>query len=69
MAPSARQDCSMYWCRGGRGFPHWPMPKVFDALKLEGSARPWRVQQLLGDGVVRPTACPGLFRTGQKVVA
>lgn len=32
------------------------MPKVFDALKLDGSALTLEVQQLLGDGVVRTIA-------------
>jgi F-type H+-transporting ATPase subunit beta len=32
------------------------MPKVYDALKLEGSALTLEVQQQLGDGVVRTIA-------------
>ena len=44
-------------------FPRDQMPRVYDALKLEGSALTLEVQQQLGDGVVRtiasvrPTAC------------
>jgi hypothetical protein len=53
---STRQDCSMYRRRGGRGVPHDQMPKVYDALKLEGSALTLEVQQQLGDGVVRTIA-------------
>ena len=37
-------------------FPRNAMPKVFDALKLDGSALTLEVQQLLGDGVVRTIA-------------
>ncbi|QNN57514.1 F0F1 ATP synthase subunit beta [Diaphorobacter ruginosibacter] len=37
-------------------FPRDQMPKVYDALKLEGSALTLEVQQLLGDGVVRTIA-------------
>ena len=32
------------------------MPKVYDALKMEGSALTLEVQQQLGDGVVRTIA-------------
>jgi len=32
------------------------MPRVYDALKLEGSALTLEVQQQLGDGVVRSAA-------------
>jgi F-type H+-transporting ATPase subunit beta len=44
-------------------FPRDSMPKIYDALKLEGSELTLEVQQQLGDGVVRticwvrPTAC------------
>ena len=34
-------------------FPRDQMPKIYDALKLEGSALTLEVQQQLGDGVVR----------------
>ncbi|WP_027016431.1 F0F1 ATP synthase subunit beta [Comamonas composti] len=37
-------------------FPQGQMPKVYDALKLEGSALTLEVQQQLGDGVVRTIA-------------
>ena len=37
-------------------FPRDQMPKVYDALKLEGSALTLEVQQLLGDGIVRTIA-------------
>ena len=37
-------------------FPRDQMPKVYDALKLEGSALTLEVQQQLGDGVVRTIA-------------
>lgn len=37
-------------------FPRNAMPKVYDALKLEGSDLTLEVQQQLGDGVVRTIA-------------
>jgi F-type H+-transporting ATPase subunit beta len=37
-------------------FPRNSMPKIFDALKMEGSALTLEVQQQLGDGVVRTIA-------------
>ena len=37
-------------------FPRDKMPKVYDALKMEGSALTLEVQQQLGDGVVRTIA-------------
>jgi F-type H+-transporting ATPase subunit beta len=37
-------------------FPRDSMPRVYDALKLEGSALTLEVQQQLGDGVVRTIA-------------
>ena len=37
-------------------FPRDHMPKVYDALKLEGTTLTLEVQQLLGDGVVRTIA-------------
>jgi F-type H+-transporting ATPase subunit beta len=37
-------------------FPREQMPKVYDALKLDGSALTLEVQQQLGDGVVRTIA-------------
>ncbi len=37
-------------------FPRDKMPRVYDALKLEGTALTLEVQQQLGDGVVRTIA-------------
>ena len=37
-------------------FPRNDMPRVYDALKLEGTALTLEVQQQLGDGVVRTIA-------------
>src|SRR3954471_10101670 len=37
-------------------FPRSAMPRVYDALKMEGSALTLEVQQQLGDGVVRTIA-------------
>ena len=37
-------------------FPRDRMPKIYDALKLEGSALTLEVQQQLGDGIVRTIA-------------
>lgn len=37
-------------------FPRENMPKVYDALKMEGSDLTLEVQQQLGDGVVRTIA-------------
>ena len=37
-------------------FPRSQMPKVYDALKMEGSALTLEVQQQLGDGIVRTIA-------------
>src|SRR5687768_16928188 len=37
-------------------FPRDAMPKVYDALKMEGTALTLEVQQQLGDGVVRTIA-------------
>ena len=37
-------------------FPRDQMPKVYDALKMDGSALTLEVQQLLGDGIVRTIA-------------
>ena len=37
-------------------FPRNQMPRVYDALKMEGSALTLEVQQQLGDGVVRTIA-------------
>src|SRR5580765_2155902 len=37
-------------------FPRDHMPKVYDALKMEGSALTLEVQQQIGDGVVRTIA-------------
>jgi F-type H+-transporting ATPase subunit beta len=41
-----------WWTWSSRG----QVPKVYDALKLEGSALTLEVQQQLGDGVVRTIA-------------
>jgi F-type H+/Na+-transporting ATPase subunit beta len=37
-------------------FPREQMPRVYDALKMEGSPLTLEVQQQLGDGVVRTIA-------------
>ena len=37
-------------------FPRDQMPKIYDALKLEGTALTLEVQQQLGDGIVRTIA-------------
>src|SRR3954466_13297052 len=37
-------------------FPREAMPRVYDALKMDGSALTLEVQQQLGDGVVRTIA-------------
>ena len=37
-------------------FPRDRMPRVYDALKLEGTALTLEVQQQLGDGIVRTIA-------------
>ena len=37
-------------------FPRNAMPKIYDALKMEGSALTLEVQQQLGDGIVRTIA-------------
>src|SRR5512133_4215707 len=37
-------------------FPRDKMPKIYDALKLEGSSLTLEVQQQLGDGIVRTIA-------------
>ena len=37
-------------------FPRDQMPKVYDALKMEGSPLTLEVQQQLGDGIVRTIA-------------
>ena len=37
-------------------FPRDKMPKIYDALKMEGSALTLEVQQQLGDGIVRTIA-------------
>src|SRR6201991_996638 len=50
-------------------FPRDAMPRVYDALKMDGSALTLEVQQQLGDGVVRCIALgtsDGL-RRGMKV--
>ncbi|HAL40728.1 MAG TPA: F0F1 ATP synthase subunit beta, partial [Polaromonas sp.] len=37
-------------------FPRNQMPKIYDALKMEGSSLTLEVQQQLGDGIVRTIA-------------
>ncbi len=37
-------------------FPRDQMPKIYDALKMEGTALTLEVQQQLGDGIVRTIA-------------
>jgi F-type H+-transporting ATPase subunit beta len=37
-------------------FPRDQMPKIYDALKMDGSALTLEVQQQLGDGIVRTIA-------------
>ena len=37
-------------------FPREHMPRIYDALKLEGSTLTLEVQQQLGDGIVRTIA-------------
>ena len=37
-------------------FPRDQMPKVYDALKMDGSTLTLEVQQQLGDGIVRTIA-------------
>jgi len=50
-------------------FPRDAMPKVFDALKMEGSELTLEVQQQLGDGVVRTIALGSSdgLRRGMKI--
>ena len=43
-------------------FPRDSVPKVYDALKVDGTATTLEVQQQLGDGIVRTIA-----RVQQKV--
>jgi hypothetical protein len=50
------KDCSVYRRRGGRGVPTRPDAKIYDALKMDGSALTLEVQQQLGDGIVRTIA-------------
>ena len=51
-------------------FPRNQMPKIYDALKFEGSALTLEVQQQLGDGVVRTIALGSSdgLRRGMKVI-
>ena len=37
-------------------FPRSQMPKIYDALKMDGSTLTLEVQQQLGDGIVRTIA-------------
>ena len=50
-------------------FPRDQMPKIYDALKLDGSALTLEVQQQLGDGIVRTIALGSSdgLRRGMKV--
>eukprot|EP01136_Pigoraptor_vietnamica_P033189 Opistho-1_new@95809 len=57
-------------------FPRDKMPKIYDALKFEGSALTLEVQQQLGDGVVRTIALGSsdglrrgtqVFNTGENI--
>src|SRR5665213_2762574 len=50
-------------------FPRDSMPKIYDALKMEGSALTLEVQQQLGDGVVRTIALGASdgLRRGMKI--
>jgi F-type H+-transporting ATPase subunit beta len=50
-------------------FPRNALPKVYDALKMEGSALTLEVQQQLGDGVVRTIALGASdgLRRGMKI--
>src|SRR6478735_3755162 len=57
-------------------FPRDQMPKVYDALKMEGSALTLEVQQQLGDGIVRTIALGSsdglrrgtqVFNTGENI--
>src|SRR5436190_8269872 len=50
-------------------FPRNAMPRVYDALKMEGSALTLEVEQQLGDGVVRTIALGSSdgLRRGMKV--
>ena len=47
-------------------FPRDAMPKVYDALKMEGSELTLEVQQQLGDGVVRTIALGSLRRPAPR---
>ena len=51
-------------------FPRDQMPKIYDALKMEGSALTLEVQQQLGDGVVRTIALGSSdgLRRGMKIM-
>src|SRR5512146_3428855 len=51
-------------------FPRERMPKIYDALKMEGTALTLEVQQQLGDGVVRTIALGSSdgLRRGMQVV-
>src|SRR5690349_22734930 len=50
-------------------FPRNAMPKVYDALKMEGSELTLEVQQQLGDGIVRTIALGSSdgLRRGMKI--
>lgn len=58
-------------------FPRNAMPKVYDALKMEGGALTLEVQQQLGDGIVRTIALGSsdglrrglmVFNTGKPIM-
>src|SRR3954466_16392325 len=50
-------------------FPREAMPRVYDALKMDGSALTLEVEQQLGDGIVRTIALGSSdgLRRGMKV--
>ena len=50
------QSCSDHRRRGRRQFPRDQVPKVYDALKVDGTDITLEVQQQLGDGIVRTIA-------------
>src|SRR5664280_3351599 len=59
MQTAARAQGKIVQCIGAVvdvEFPRDGMPKIFDALKMEGTALTLEVQQQLGDGIVRTIA-------------
>src|SRR5258706_2411218 len=58
-APTRTSEGKIVQCIGAVvdvEFPRDAMPRVYDALKMEGTALTLEVQQQLGDGVVRTIA-------------